>query len=196
MISFLKGVLKVKDSKQAVVDVNDVGYSVDIPASAKDKLPEIGSEITFYTHYYCRDNEVKLYGFTSRDELKVFEAALTVKGIGPTGALNIVSKLSPAEFQRAVHDGDLTTLMRVPRLNKETAQLIIIKLKNTIRRIQFDAKANEGGIQTHMEEGVQALVSLGAAESAAEQAIADAQRVLGPTAKLQELIRFALSRLK
>ena len=68
MISFVKGILAVKDSKQAVVDVNGVGYSVDIPASAKDNLPEVGSEIILYTHHYHRDNEEKLYGFTSKDD--------------------------------------------------------------------------------------------------------------------------------
>jgi Holliday junction DNA helicase RuvA len=195
MISFVKGVLAIKDSKQAVIDVNGVGYSVEVPPSTKDKLPEIGSEITFYTYYHCRENEVKLYGFTSRDELKVFETALMVKGVGPALALNIVSKLSPAEFQRAVRDGDHTTLMRVPRLNKELAQLIIIKLKNTIRKIQFDAKVDAGEIQKYTDEGVKVLVGLGASEFAAERAITEAQKILGPVAKREELIRFALARL-
>ncbi|MCZ6680033.1 MAG: Holliday junction ATP-dependent DNA helicase RuvA [Candidatus Poribacteria bacterium] len=195
MISFVKGILAVKDSKQAVVDVKGVGYSVDIPASAKDNLPEVGSEIILYTHHYHRDNEEKLYGFTSKDERIVFEISLTVKGIGPALALNIVAKLSPAEFQRAVRDADLTTLMRVPRLNKETAQLIIIKLKNTIRKIQFDATVDEGGIQRYTEGGTRVLVGLGASELAAEQAMAEAQKILGPTAKLEDLIRLALSRL-
>ena len=195
MISFVKGVLAVKDPTQVIVDVNGVGYSVEIAASTKGQLPEVGSEITFYTHYHCRENEVKLYGFTSRDELKVFETALVVKGVGPSLALNIVSKLSPAEFQRAVRDGDHATLVRVPRLNKELAQLMIMKLKNAVRKIHFDAKVDEGGSQEHTEAGVKVLVGLGASESAAERAIADAQKILGPTAKREELVRLALARL-
>lgn len=195
MISFVRGALAVKGPKQAVVDVNGIGYSVDIAASTKDKLPEVGSEITFYTYYHCRENEVKLYGFTSRDELKVFETALVAKGVGPALALNIVSKLSPAEFQRAVRDGDHTTLMRVPRLNKELAQLIIMKLKNSIRKVHFDTKVDEGGMQQHTETGVKVLVGLGASESEAERAIVDAQKILGPTAKREELVRLALARL-
>ena len=195
MISFVKGVLAVKDSTQVIVDVNGIGYSVHIGEQTNSQLPEVGSEITLYTHYHCRENEVKLYGFASRDELRVFETALVVKGVGPSLALNIVSKLSPAEFQRAIRDGDHATLMRVPRLNKELAQLTIMKLKNTIRKIHFDAKVDEAGSGEHTEAGVKVLVGLGASESAAERAIADAQKILGPTAKREELVRLALTRL-
>ena len=195
MISFVKGILAVKGPKQAIVDINGIGYSVDIAVGTETQLPEVGSEITLYTHYHCRENEVKLYGFTSQDELTVFETALVVKGVGPTLALNIASKLSPAEFQRAVRDGDHATLMRVPRLNKELAQLMIMKLKNTIRKIRFDAKVDEIGSTEHTDAGVKVLMGLGASESAAERAIVDAQKILGTTAKPEELVRLALARL-
>ncbi len=195
MIAFVKGILAINGPKRVVVDVNGIGYSVDISENTKTQLPEIGSEITFYTHYHCRENEVKLYGFTSQDELTVFETALVVKGVGPSLALNVVSKISPAEFQRAILDGNHATLMRVPRLNKELAQLMIMKLKNTVRKIHFDAKVDEAGNQEHTEAGVKVLVGLGASEAAAELAIADAQKILGPTAKREELVRLALARL-
>ena len=195
MIAFVKGILAVNGSKQVIVDVNGVGYSVEIPERTKSQLPEVGSEITLYTHYHCRENEVKLYGFPSQDELTVFETALVVKGVGPALALNIVSKLSPSEFQRAIRDADHPTLMRVPRLNKELAQLMIMKLKNTVRKIHFDAKIDETGSSEHTEAGVKVLVALGAAEAAAERAIADAQKILGPTAQREELVRLALTRL-
>ena len=195
MIAFVKGILAVNGSKQVTVDVNGVGYSVEIPDSTKSQLPEVGSEIKFYTHYHCRENEVKLYGFSSQDELTIFETALVVKGVGPALALNIVSKLSPPEFQRAIRESDHATLMRVPRLNKELAQLMIMKLKNMVRKIHFDAKVDETGSGEYTEAGVQVLVGLGASESAAERAIVDAQKILGPTAKREELVRLALARL-
>ena len=195
MIAFVNGILAIKDSAQTIVDVNGVGYSVEIPENTKAQLPETGSNITFYTHYHCRENEVKLYGFASRDELKVFETALVVKGVGPSLALNIVSKISPAEFQRAIREADHATLMRVPRLNKELAQLMIMKLKNTVRKIRFDAKVDETGSQQHTEAGVKVLMGLGASEPAAERAIAAAQKILGPTAKREDIVRLALTRL-
>ena len=192
MIAFVKGILEFSDAQRAVVDVNGIGYSIEISSNAMAELPDIGSEVKFYTYHHCRENEVKLYGFTSRDELKIFEIALTVKGIGPSVAQNIVSKLSPVEFQRAVRDGDHATLMRVPRLNKEMAQLIIIKLKNAIGKIHFDKKIDGGGLQRRAEEGVKALVGLGVSDYTAEWAMAEAQKVLGKAAELEDLIRLAL----
>lgn len=192
-ISFVRGVLSSQEEKQVVVNVNGIGYTVDIPPRAVKELPTIGSEVTFYTHYHQnRENEVKLYGFTSRDDLKVFELALTVKGVGPALAQNIVSKLAPSDFQRAVLSGDSATLIRVPRLNKELAQLFIIKLKNTIGRVQFEKKAGEAKPRRDSQEGVQALMGLGASEPDAEQALIEAQKVLGAGAKLADLMRLAL----
>ena len=192
MIAFVKGILEFSDSQRAVVEVNGIGYSIEIPSNAVAKLPEIGSEVKFYTYHHCRENEVKLFGFTTRDELKVFEIALTVKGIGPSLAQNIVSKLSPVEFQRAVRDGDHEMLVAVPRLNEEMAQLIIIKLKNAIGKIHFDEKSDGTAPQQHAEEGIKAIVGLGASENTAEWAMAEAQKALGKAAELEELIRLAL----
>ncbi len=192
-ISFVKGTLVMQDEREVVVDVHGIGYSLEIPSGTVNELPTIGSEVTFHTHYHQnRENEVKLYGFNSRDDLKVFELALTVKGVGPTLAQNIVSKLSPSEFQRAVIGEDSTTLMRVPRLNKELAQLFIIKLKNSIRKVQFEAKSEVTVPAQYSDEGVQALVGLGASEPDAERAMTEAQKTLGDDANLQDLIRLAL----
>lgn len=192
-ISLVKGTLVMQDEREVVVDVHGIGYSLEIPPGAVNELPTIGSEVTFHTHYHQnRENEVKLYGFNSRDDLKVFELALTVKGVGPTLAQNIVSKLSPSEFQHAVIGEDSATLMRVPRLNKELAQLFIIKLKNSIRKVQFEAKSEVTVPAQYSDEGVQALVGLGASEPDAERAMTEAQKTLGDDANLQDLIRLAL----
>lgn len=192
MIAFVKGILEFSGPQRAVVEVNGIGYSIEIPPNAAAKLPEIGSEVRFYTYHHCRENEVKLFGFTTRDELKVFEIALTVKGIGPSLAQNIVSKLSPVEFQRAVRDGDHEMLVAVPRLNEELAQLIIIKLKNAIGKIHFDEKSDGTAPQQRAEEGIKAIVGLGASENTAEWAMAEAQNALGKAAELEDLIRLAL----
>ncbi|MDE0298922.1 MAG: Holliday junction ATP-dependent DNA helicase RuvA [Candidatus Poribacteria bacterium] len=192
-ISFIRGTLVMQEEREVVVDVHGIGYSLEIPPGTVDESSAIGSEVTFHTHYHqSRENEVKLYGFTSRDDLKVFELALTVKGVGPTLAQNIVSKLSPSEFQRAVIGEDSATLMRVPRLTKELAQLFIIKLKNSIRKVQFEAKSEVQVPTRYSDEGVQALVGLGASEPDAERAMIEAQKALGDDADLQDLIRLAL----
>ena len=193
MIAYVKGIVAHKETKQVVVDVNGIGYAVDIPPKTGDDLPRVGEPVTFYTHYYQnRENDITLYGFTSRDALKVFELALTVKGVGPALAQNIVAKLSPPQFQRAVHQGDTTTLMRVPRLGKENAQLIIMKLKKNIAKVKFDGEVELGRAGAVNIEVIKILVNLGASELDAEQAVEKAQKVLGEAAQRENLVKQAL----
>ena len=193
MIAYIKGIIAHKDTKQVIMDVNGIGYAVDVTPRVITGLPPIGETVTFYTHYYQnRENKVTLYGFTSMDALKVFELALTVSGVGPALAQNIVSRLSPAQFQRAVQHGDTTTLTRVPRLSKDIAQVVITKLKNKIGKIKL-----EGAVDTEKSvapdiEVIQILVNLGASELEAEQAVEKAQKVLGGSAKRDNLVKQAL----
>ena len=165
---------------------------VEIPPGSENKLPDIGLDIKFYTHYHIREKDVKLYGFWSLDELKVFAIAITVKGIGPALALNIVSKLTPSQFRQAILAEDHAALIRVPRLNKQSAQLVIMTLKKKITQIGFDGKIEEDGSGKRNREAIEALIGLGGSEAGAEKAVAEAQRVLGDEAKIEDLTRLAL----
>ena len=193
MIAYIKGAIVHKDTKQVIVDVNGIGYAVDVTPRILTGLPPIGEMVTFYTHYYQnRDNKGTLYGFTSMDALKIFELALTVSGVGPAMAQNIVSRLSPLQFQRAVQRGDTTTLMRVPRLGKDIAQVIITKLKKNINKIKLEGEADTEKSVAPDVEVIQILVNLGASELEAEQAVEKAQKVLGDSAQRDNLVKQAL----
>ena len=193
MISYIKGVIVHKETKQVIVDVNGIGYTVNVPPQVLTGLPPIGETVTFYTHYYQnRENKITLYGFTSRDALKVFELALTVSNVGPALAQNIVARLSPSQFQRAVQSEDTTTLMRVPRLSKDIAQIIITKLKKNITKIKLEDDADIGKSGSPDTEVLEMLVNLGASELEAEQAIEKAQKILGDSAKREDLVKHAL----
>ena len=192
MIAFLHGVLASKDANHVVIDVSGVGYMVEIPPGSENKLPDIGLDIKFYTHYHIREKDVKLYGFWSLDELKVFAIAITVKGIGPALALNIVSKLTPSQFRQAILAEDHAALIRVPRLNKQSAQLVIMTLKKKITQIGFDGPIEEDKSGKRNREAIQALIGLGGSEEASEKAVVEAQRVLGDEAKIEDLTLLAL----
>ncbi|MDE0465626.1 MAG: Holliday junction ATP-dependent DNA helicase RuvA [Candidatus Poribacteria bacterium] len=193
MISYIKGVVVHKETKQVIVDVNGIGYAIDVPPRVITDLPPIGDTVTFYTYYYQnRENKITLYGFTSRDALRVFELALTVTGVGPALAQNIVARLSPTQFQRAVQRGDATTLMRVPRLTKDIAQVIITKLKKNIMKMQLEGDAEPGETGSLNVEVIKMLVNLGASELEAEQAVEKAQKVLGDSAQRENLVAQAL----
>ena len=170
MISYIKGVLAHQDEKQVTVDVNGVGYAVDVPLRDLTDLPPIGDSVTFYIYYHQnRENKITLYGFTSRDALKVFELALTVSGVGPTLAQNIVARLSPAQFQRAIHSGDTAVLTRVPRLGKELAQVMISKLKKNITKMKFEGDVDPEHTVPLDTEVIEMLINLGAPELQAEK---------------------------
>lgn len=193
MISYIKGVLVHKDTKKVTVDVNGVGYAVDVPPRTQTDLPPIGDTVTFYTYYnQSRDNKITLYGFISRDALKVFELALTVSGVGPALAQNIAERLSPTQFQRAIHRGDLATLTRIPRLGNELAQVIISKLKKNIMKMKFEGVVDTEHASALDAEVIEMLINLGAPELQAEKAVEKAQKILGPSAKRENLVQHAL----
>ena len=193
MIAYIKGIIVHKETKQVIVDVNGIGYMLDVPPRVVTGLPPIGDTVTFYTYYYQnRENKITLYGFLSRDALKVFELALTVSGVGPALAQNIVARLSPLQFQRAVNRGELTTLMRVPRLSKDLAQVIITKLKKNIAKMDFEGDTDPSKSMAPDAGVIEMLVNLGASELEAEQAVEKAQKVLGDSAQRENLIKQAL----
>ena len=193
MIAYIKGVIVHKETKQVIVDVNGIGYTVDVAPRIVTDLPPIGDPVTFYTHYYQnRENKVTLYGFISRDALKVFELALTVSGVGPALAQNIVARLSPLQFQRAVQRGEITTLMRVPRVTKDNAQVIITKLKKKITQLKLEGEADLERSGTPDASVIGMLVNLGASELEAEQAVEKAQKILGDSAEPENLLKQAL----
>ena len=193
MISYIKGVIVHKETKQVIVEVNGIGYSLDVSPRVITGLPPIGDTVTFYTYYYQnRENKITLYGFLSRDALKVFELALTVNGVGPTLAQNIVEHLSPLQFQRAINRGEVTTLIRVPRLSKDIAQVMITKLKRQIAKMKFEGEIDASKSTTLHAEVIEMLVSLGASAVEAEQAVEKAQKVLGDSAQRENLIKQAL----
>ena len=193
MIAHLMGTLEYKDTTGVVVDVNGVGYSVEVTERTLNELPAIGEQVTFYTHYtQNRDNVIKIYGFTSRDALKIFELAITVNKVGPTLAQNIVSRLSPAQFQQAVLKENIPILRRVPRLSDEIAKLIIMKLKKKIANIKLEEKVDLGGVTSTYQSVINVLLNLNASDLEAEQALEKAIESLGDSADRDALVKEAL----
>ncbi len=193
MITHLKGIIADKDTNGVVVDVNGVGYFVDVAERTVTRLPAIGEEVTFYTYYnQNRENEIKLYGFTSKDALKIFKLAITVNRVGPSLAQNIVTILTPSQFQQAVLKEDISVLMRVPRLGRELAKLIILKLKKNIAKVKLDEKVELVGTGATHHAVINVLINLQASEIEAEQALKKAIESIGEDADRDALVREAL----
>ncbi len=145
MIDRIAGTLVEVELTQVVVDVNGVGYAVVVPMSTYDKLPRVGERVKLLTHLHLREDLVQLYGFASLVERQLFNLLLTVTGIGPRLALNVLSCLPVASFCRAVADADLKALTRISGLGKKTAERLVLELRDRIAEIDPTAGLAPGG---------------------------------------------------
>ncbi|MGY0558071.1 Holliday junction branch migration protein RuvA [Lysobacter sp. A421] len=130
MIGRLKGIVIHKQPPWLVVDVNGVGYELEAPMSTFYDLPELGREVSLFTHYAQKEDSVSLYGFLRDSERRLFREVQKVKGIGAKIALAVLSGVSVDEFARMVQASDVTALTRVPGIGKKTAERMVVELRD------------------------------------------------------------------
>jgi Holliday junction DNA helicase RuvA len=143
MIGRLKGVLVHKQPPWLMIDVNGVGYELEAPMSTFYDLPEVGREVTLFTHYAVKEDAVALYGFGREIERRLFRDVQKVTGIGAKIALAILSGASVDEFARLVQTSDVTALTRIPGIGKKTAERIVVELRD--RAADFGGGGIAGG---------------------------------------------------
>lgn len=177
MISYIKGELVEVTENSIVLDHNGMGFSIMMPGSILDKLPPVGSELKVHTYLYVKEDILDLYGFLTRDDLKIFKLLITVNGIGPKGALAILSALSPDDLRFAVLAGDAKTISKAPGIGSKTAQKLIIELKDKLKIEDVLEGDGEGYVpqdnmaDTAAAEAVMALTSLGYSAADATRAV-------------------------
>lgn len=132
MIGRLRGTLIFKHPPWIVIDVNGVGYELEAPLSTIFDLPELGNEITLFTHYAVREDTAALYGFLREAERSLFRTLQKVSGIGAKLALGVLSGVAVDEFARLVHNGDTAALTRIPGVGKKTAERIVVELRDRL----------------------------------------------------------------
>lgn len=199
MISFLKGFIEEKSEKSIFLDVHGVGYEIYMPAGSATKLPGVGEEVKIYTYLQISENAIGLYGFLTRDELNVFKQLITVGGIGPKGAVGILSALSANELRLAVLSDDDKTIAKAPGIGAKTAKKLILELKDKFHledALEKIAEApetlqhEESDRKEERMEAVQALVALGYSNSDALRAVRMADT--GAQMSTEDLLKAAL----
>ena len=195
MISYVRGVLDYKEPNLVIVDINGIGYEVFVPLSTYQKLPAVGGQVKLHTYHHVREDAMQLYGFVSSEEKEVFELVLSISGVGTKVALSILSFISVNEFRRAIAQGDMKTLTKIPGIGKKSAERMVLELKDKIGDIQIDERMLRLLEAESTNDAVSALLTLGASQSAAEYAVYRAERLLGEEAKIEELIAQALKLL-
>lgn len=169
MIAGLRGVLEARTAEYALVGVGGLTFKVYAPTSTLAELGSIGEEVKLYTHLHAREDNLSLYGFVSEAELKTFELLLTVSGIGPRGALNILSVAPLETLCSAVSSGDAALLTRIPGIGRKTAERLILELRGKIDTSGLAVGA--GRAMASDDEVTAALLNLGYSANEAQAAV-------------------------
>lgn len=202
MYSYMKGELVEVLDDAIVLEVNQIGYHIHIPASIIDKIGGTGQRLKIYTYLHVKEDAMKLYGFLSRDDLKVFKLLLGVSGIGPKGALAILTVMTPDDLRFAVLGEDAKTISKAPGIGVKTAQRLILELKDKLDLQEaFEVKAAHtaeaaagGGLFSGIRsEAVQALAALGYSSTEALKAVDAVELTDGIT--VEELLKAALKQM-
>ena len=191
MIGRLKGILAHKQPPWLVVDVNGVGYELEAPMSTFYDLPEVGREVSLFTHYAQKEDSVALYGFLREGERRLFRDVQKVSGIGAKIALAVLSGASVDEFARLLQAGDITALTRIPGIGKKTAERMVVELRDRAAgaKIGGGPLAGNAGIGDAQTEATVALQQLGYKPAEAARMARDAA---APGDEAAAIIRKAL----
>ena len=176
MIARLSGILIEKSVTQCVVDVHGVGYRVVVPLSTFYELPEIGQPVVLQIHTHVREDAIISTDSMYQEEREVFQLMISVSGIGPKLAVNILSGISAGELVRAVTEEDLKRLTGIPGVGKKTAERMILELKDKAVKLGRETVSGSGSIRFKTGEQVKddalsALVNLGYKGSAVKEAV-------------------------
>ncbi|WDU51557.1 Holliday junction branch migration protein RuvA [Taylorella equigenitalis] len=169
MISRLKGKLIYKFPPTVCIDIGGIAYDVDVSLTSFYELPEVGQEVTLFTHLAVREDAHTLYGFISEDERATFRTLIKVNGIGFKSALGILSGMSPDALYNAIEEQDSSQLERVPGIGKKTAARIILELKGKLPEIST-LNNTTSNLKNHNDVMI-ALLNLGYSEKQAKLAI-------------------------
>ena len=181
MIGRIRGKLVEKEDGAVVVEAGGVGYEVFVPSDLYNSLKE-GSEVLLHTVYYVKEDEVGLYGFSTKQEKKLFRSLLKISGVGPKTALAVLSTLGLEGFLRAIKEEDVKAISRVPGIGKKGASRIILEMRNVLPSEKSPGES----------ELLQALRSLGFTRAEVEEVV---REVSAQNLPLEEAVKEALRRL-
>ncbi len=180
MIAYVNGIIDDITDENTVIDVGGVGYNVKISADTAARLPGIGEPVKLYTYTSVKEDSFQLFGFLSRNDLEIFRKCITVNGIGPKGALAILSVLDADSLRFAIMSGDAKAISKAPGIGARTAERLILELKDKIRIDEtmisreidsYNASGGASADSAQKKEAVEALVALGYGQAESVKAV-------------------------
>ena len=194
MYDHIEGELIFKSPTQAVIAAGGVGYRFSIPISTFAALPERG-RAKLLTYLHVREDVLKLFGFASEKERKLFVRLIGVSGIGPGTAMAILNGLSVDEFRRAVAAEEVSTLCGVKGIGRKTAERVIVELRREMERELLEEPVTRGTGASLTTDAVAAMLALGYTRSVSDGAVLRALEKLGRGADLEQVVREALQQV-
>lgn len=173
MIAYLQGILLAKQPSEVLINVQGVGYEVQISLTTYCQLPDIDQAIALYTQLLVREDAHSLVGFSDRQERDLFRALVKVNGVGPKLALTILSSVNPQEFYQTLSSQDITRLSKIPGIGKKTAERLVIELRDKIPPSnEIPHSGGHSATLSAKEDSLTALMYLGYSAAEANRALA------------------------
>ncbi len=192
MIAYIKGILTEVYEDGIVVETGSIGYNIMVSGNVIGMLPGIGSEVKIHTYTHVREDAFLLYGFLTKDDLEIFKKCITVSGIGPKGALAILSVMDADSLRFAIISGDAKAIAKAPGVGARTAERLILELKDKVKIedtlvgheiAMGNTSAMQGveatGVNAMKKDAVEALVALGYSSAEALKAVNQIEDLTG-----------------
>ena len=194
MISRLTGILAAKRAPQILVDCNGVGYEADVSMTTFYQLPEVGEQISIWTHLLVKDDSHSLVGFKGEDERRLFRQLIKINGVGPKMALTILSGIDDQQFALCIANNDVAMLTRLPGVGKKTAERLIIEMRDKVDVAAGDGPVQQPAASGHsiVSEAIEALQALGYRAADAEKMISRVNTGGDAASSASQLIKKAL----
>ena len=192
MIAYLKGNMIQKSPNQVILDIGGVGYRAWIPLSTYLKLGDINETVELFIYTHVTDNSLSLYGFSTEDEREIFLKLISISGIGPKLALNILSGIGASDLEDAIRRRDVIRISLIPGIGKKTALRIALELQE---KLEEKEKVLEVKGFKEKEDLISALMNLGFKRKEVERIVEETIKAFSPEAGFEKLLRESLKRM-
>jgi len=186
MIGRLTGILLEKNPPQILLDVQGVGYEVDVPMSTFYNLPALHEKVVLHTQLIVREDAHLLYGFLGDDERLAFRQLLKISGVGPKLALSVLSGLSLSDLAAAVANKEVGRLTKIPGVGKKTAERLLLELQG---KFTANVPSAKGAVVTHTGDVLNALLGLGYNEKEADWAVKQLPAEVGVSDGIRQALK-------
>ena len=201
MYAYIKGILAEITEDAIIVENQGIGYEIAVPGQVFDYLPSVGEEVKIYTYHYVREDAILLYGFLTKEDVRIFKMLIGVSGIGHKGALSILSVLSTDDLRFAILGDDAKAIAKAPGVGAKTAQRVIIELKDKLSlEDAFEQKLANQAQKAELNpavgvknEAILALTSLGYSQSEALKVLQGIE--ISPDDQVEDVLKMALKQM-